>query len=135
MHKETHIINRTSAEGSETIQKEITIYNMEDLTEENAYKIFRDDNCYIELDECPICGWKVTLNQRQHDGCYAWCAICGLEGPHHYDPYWAAKMFCDKSFTTVAKAKEFSPSKIREANLYRFSPRTIDQVREFIRES
>ena len=116
--------------GIQTEEKDYKIYNFEDLTSDNIFKIFYDNDSHIELGECPICGWTVTINQRIGE-CFAWCSICGLEGPKHWNPYQAAKMFVDKSFTTVAEYKEFSP-KYFAADIKRFSLRTIDQVKKFL---
>ena len=100
--------------GIQTEEKDYKIYNFEDLTSDNIFKIFYDNDSHIELGEC-----------------FAWCSICGLEGPKHWNPYQAAKMFVDKSFTTVAEYKEFSP-KYFAADIKRFSLRTIDQVKKFL---
>lgn len=118
--------------GIQTEEKDYKIYNFEDLTPDNIYKIFYDEDSIIELGECPICGWTVTMNQRPNES-FAWCPICGLEGPKHWNPYQAAKMFVDKSFTTVAECKEINP-KYFTVNIKKFSPRTIDQVKKFLQE-
>lgn len=117
-------------------EREVTYYNMEDLTEYNCQSIFKDYHSQIDLGECPICGYSaVTVNQRQYDGCYAWCPVCGFEGPKHWNPYWAAKMFYDKSFITVAKAQKFDPKMVKEnLTIEKFSQRTIDEVRKFVGE-
>ena len=134
MYKKIHKINRCTGDGCSEYKKEFTHYTFEDLTSENTCGIFNNDDNFIELGECPICGWTITLNQSLY-GCYAWCSICGLEGPKHYDPYLAAKMFCDKSFTTVVKAKGISNERFKHSiNIEGFSSRTIEEVKKFIQE-
>lgn len=118
--------------GIQTEEKDYKIYNFEDLTPDNAYKICNEKDAFVKLGEYPICGWTVTLNQTMH-GIYAWCSMCGLHGPDHWDPYRAAKMFVDKSFTTVAECQEFDP-RYFTADIKRFSSRTIDQVKKFLQE-
>ena len=134
MYKKIHKVNKSDANGISSYEKEFSYYTFEDLTPENTFDIFNNDDNFIELGECPICGWTITLN-KSSQGCYAWCSICGLEGPKHYDPYLAAKMFCDKSFKTVAEVERFS-NKIFKNNIdiSKFSPRTIDEVKKFIQE-
>jgi len=125
-------VDTTDCDGRRIEERDFKIYSFNDLTPDNVYKIFNDNDSFIELGECPICGWTVAINQRLHE-CFAWCSMCGLEGPKHWNPYQAAKMFVDKSFTTVAECQEFNP-KYFTADINRFSPRTIDQVRTFIQK-
>ena len=112
-------------------KKEVTYYSMDDITPENIYKIYFDLYSIIELSHCPICGHMMTLNGTAHKN-YVWCPICDLEGPKHWDPYQAIKMWSDKSFTTVAEAMNFSPNRLKVLNLDNFDTAHRKEIEEFI---
>ena len=111
-------------------QREITYYEFQDLTPESTWKVANDFDSVIELGSCPVCGKMTTLNQSSF-GYYAWCPICGLEGPKHPDPYSAAKMFAERNFTTVAEVYKFSPEKVKKFRLDKFDIKNRHRVEEF----
>lgn len=124
-------INTIVTNGVEE-KKEVTYYTIDDITPENIHKIYYDFYSVIELGYCPICGHMMTLNGTKHEN-YAWCPICGLEGPKHWAPYQAVKMWADRSFTTVAKAMNFSPKRFKEFNnLDNFDAAHRKEIEEFI---
>ena len=123
-------INTIVTNGAEE-KKEVTYYTMDDITPENIHKIYSDLYSVIELGYCPVCGHMMTLNGTTHKN-YAWCPICDLEGPKHWDPYLAAKMWVDKSFTTVAEAMNFSPNRLKVFNLDNFDTAHRKEIEEFI---
>lgn len=115
------------------IEKEITFYSPEDITEENAFHIASGWDSFIETGYCPVCGHMTMLN-RSAFGYYAWCSVCGLEGPKHWHPYNAVKMFSDRTFTTVADMKKLSKKAVAEFNLSLFDEKNRQLVEEFIKE-
>lgn len=123
-------INTIVTNGVEE-KKEVTYYTMDDITPENIHKIYSDLYSIIELGYCPVCGHMMTLNSTTHKN-YAWCPICDLEGPKHWDPYLAAKMWVDKNFTTVAEAMNFSPNRLKVLNLDNFDDIHKKEIEEFI---
>lgn len=79
---------------------------------------------HIDLDYCPFCNIRGSLNQDVK-GWYGWCAICGAEGPHHWDWVKAAKMWNARSFKEMAEANDTTA----EAELKRLEDKGFDLTR------
>lgn len=89
---------------------------------------------HIELDSCPFCGFKATINTDSNSH-FGWCAMCGAEGPKSWNWVIAAKSWNDMKssewFNVVCKyntIKEFEPY------IQNFSKdiRTQKMLKEFI---
>ena len=52
---------------------------------------------HFTLDNCPFCGFTARINGSIGIGKnYGWCAMCGAQGPEHYDWEVAAKAWNNK---------------------------------------
>lgn len=113
-------------------EKEITYYNMDDIANDSdMFRVMHEQDSYMELGPCPICGWMTTLNESAF-GHYAWCSLCGFEGPKHNNPYIAAKVFVDKSFKTLVKLFKFNPEHLKDLDSSKFTNKSRVDYEEFI---
>ena len=130
MRKEVSTIY-SSSKGE--FQQELTYYNLDDLDDQSIQVALHEEYSFVETGACPICGWKTILN-GSNLGYFAWCSICGLEGPKNWNAYTAAKMFVKRDLKTVVEARGLSLDHLKSLNRNNFSNDSKRQLDELIKE-